>query len=383
MARNAIIAATWEEEEQDQVHGKTTQDPCNQNDPIRTSPTKNEVQKEPHEVSSTDTPTIPTSPENHKSSKRSACDTIPPEYHAYLDVFNERENRERPPHRHHDYQIPLSEGHVLPFEPLRALDQGRLKALREYIETSVKKGWIRSSTSPAGAPIHFVKKKDGGLHLCMDYRGLNAMTIKDRTPLPLIGEALDRLSKAKAYTTLDVKDAYHHLQIAKGNEWKTAFRTKYRLYEYLVMPFGLTNTPASFQRWMNEVLSDYLDIFCIAYLDDILIYSDDIETHRKHVKMILKRVEEVGLTLKASKCEFHTDRTEYLGYIIAPTGISMDPEKVKAMEEWREPTNVKGVQCFLGFANFHRRFILDFSKITTPLTKLTRKDRPWEWNDAA
>jgi hypothetical protein len=209
------------------------------------------------------------------------------------------------------------------------------------------------------------------------------MTIKDRTPLPLIGEALDRLSKAKVYTKLDVKDAYYHLRIAKGNEWKTAFRTKYRLYEYLVMPFGLTNAPASFQRWMNEVLSDYLYIFCIAYLDDILIYSDDIERHRKHIKIILKRVEEVGLTLKASKCEFHTDRTEYLGYIIAPTGILMDPEKVKVVEEWREPTNVKGVQSFPGFANFYRRFIRDFSKITTPLTKLTRKDRPWEWNDAA
>jgi hypothetical protein len=258
-----------------------------------------------------------------------------------------------------------------------------LKALREYIETSVKKGWIRSSTSPAGAPIHFVKKKDRGLHLCIDYRGLNAITIKDRTPLPLIGEALDRLSKAKVYTKLDMKDAYHHLRIAKGDEWKTAFRTKYRLYEYLVMPFGLTNTPASFQSWINEALSDYLDIFCIAYLDDILIYSDNIETHRKHVKMILNRVEEVGLTLKASKCEFHTDRTEYLGYIIAPTGVSMDPEKVKAVEEWWEPTNIKGVQSFLGFANFYRRFIRDFSKITAPLTKLTRKDRPWEWNDAA
>jgi hypothetical protein len=383
MARNAIIATTWEEEEQDEVHGKTTQDPCDQNDPIRTSPTENEVQKEPHEVSSTDTPTTPTSPENDKSSKRSARDTIPPEYHGYLHIFNERENRERPLHRHHDHRIPLLEGQVPPFEPLRALDEGRLKALREYIERSMKKAWIRSSTSPAGNPIHFVKKKDGGLRLCVDYRGLNAMTIKDQTPLPLIGEALHRLSKAKVYTKLDVKDAYHHLRIAKGDKWKTAFRTKYGLYQYLVMPFGLTNAPASFQRWMNEVLSDYLDIFCIAYLDDNLIYSDDIETHRKHVTMILKGVEEVSLTLKASKCEFRTDRTEYLGYIIAATGISMDPEKVKVVEEWREPTNVKGVQSFLGFANFYRRFIRDFSKITAALTKLTRNDRPWEWNDAA
>jgi hypothetical protein len=237
--------------------------------------------------------------------------------------------------------------------------------------------------SLAGAPIHFVKKKDGTLRLCVDYRGLNAMTVKDRTPLPLIGQALDRLSRANIYTKLDVRDAYHNLRIAKGDEWKMAFRTKYGLYEYLVMPFGLTNALASFQRWMNEVLSDYLDVFCIAYLDDILIYSDDIEQHRQHVKMILERVEEVGLKLKASKCEFHTDRMEYLGYIISPSGIQMDPEKVRAVAEWREPTNVKGVQSFLGFANFYMRFIQDFSKITAPLTRLTRKDTHWEWDDAA
>jgi hypothetical protein len=131
-----------------------------------------------------------------------------------------------------------------------------------------------------------------------------------------------------------------------------AFRTNYGLYEYLVMLFALTNAPASFQRWMNEVLRDYLDVFCIAYLDDILIYSDNLEQHRQHVKMVLRRVEEVGLTLKASKCEFHTNKTEYLGYIISPARIKMDPEKVRVVAEWKEPTNVKGVQSFLGFANF-------------------------------
>jgi hypothetical protein len=181
--------------------------------------------------------------------------------------------------------------------------------------------------------------------------------VKDQTLLPLIVEALDRLSHAKVYTKLDIKDAYHNLRIAKGDEWKTAFRTKYSLYEYLVILFGLTNAPASFQRWMNEVLSDYLDIFCIAYLDDILIYSDNIKQYQQHMKMILERVEEVGLKLKASKCKFHTDRMEYLGYIILPSSIQMDLEKVRAVAEWREPTNVKGVQSFLGFANFYRRFI--------------------------
>jgi hypothetical protein len=191
--------------------------------------------------------------------------------------------------------------------------------------------------------------------------------VKDRTPLPLIGKALDRLAKAKIYTKLDVKNTYHNLRIAEGDEWKMACRTKYGLYKYLVMLFRLTNAPASFQRWMNEILSNYLDVLCIAYLDDILIYSDNLEQHRQYVKMILRRVEEVGLILKASKCEFHTNKTEYLGFIISPMGIKMDPEKVQAVAEWKEPMNVKGVQSFRGFANFYRRFIRDFSKITAPL----------------
>jgi len=165
-----------------------------------------------------------------------------------------------------------------------------MKALREYLETNEKRGWIRASTSPAGAPIHFVNKKDGGLRLCVDYWQLNEITIKDRTPLPLIGESLDQLSSATIYTKLDIRDAYYNLRIAKGDEWKMAFRTRYGLYEYCVMPFGLTNVPASFQRWMNEILSDYLDIFCVAYLDDILVFSPDEETHREHVRAILTRV---------------------------------------------------------------------------------------------
>jgi hypothetical protein len=178
----------------------------------------------------------------------SAGDIVPEQYHDYLYVFEGKDDLGQPLHRHHDHRIPLLEGKVPPFKPLRALDEGRLRTLREYLATSLERGWIRSSMSPAGAPIHFVKKKDGTLRLCVDYGGLNAMMVKDRTPLPLIGEALDRLSRAQVYTKLDVRDASHNLRIAKGDEWKTAFRTKYGLYEYLVMPFGLTNTPASFQR---------------------------------------------------------------------------------------------------------------------------------------
>jgi hypothetical protein len=213
------------------------------------------------------------------------------------------------------------------------LDENRLRILKEYLEMNLEWEWIWESTSPAGAPIYFMQKKDGSLRLCVDYWGLNAMMVKDRTPLLLIGEALDRLANAKIYTKLDIKDTYYNIQIAEGDEWKMVFWTKYGLYEYLVMPFGLTNAPASFQRWIIEILSDYLDVFCIAYLDDILIYSDNLKQHYQHVEMVLRRVEEVRLTLKASKCEFHTNKIEYLGYIISPTGIEMDPEKVQAVAE--------------------------------------------------
>jgi hypothetical protein len=310
-------------------------------------------------------------------------ETIPNEYHEYLHLFDQKDPTELPPHRNHDHHIPLVDGKTAPFEAIGALDEKKLRALKEYIETNLKIGRIRPSKSPAGAPIHFALKKDGSLRLCVDYRGLNAITIKDRMPLPLISEALDRLVDAKIFTKLDIKDAYHNLRIAEGDEWKTAFRTKYGLFEYLVMPFGLTNAPASFQRWVNEILSEYLDVFCVAYLDDILIFSGTMEEHHKHVKLILQKMEEAGLILKASKCEFHTDRTEYLGYVISPSGIQMDHQKVRTVAEWKEPTNIKGVQSFLAFANFYRRFIKDYSKITLPLTRLTRKDTPWKWDDKA
>jgi len=147
------------------------------------------------------------------------------------------------------------------------------------------------------------------------------------------------------------------------------------------MPFGLTNAPAPFQQWMNKILSEYLDIFCVAYLDDILIFLQNLVDHRRHVRTILRRVEETGLTLKASKCEFHTTETEYLGYVISPKGLQMDEEKIRTIKEWKEPTNVKGIQSFLEFANFYRLFIRDYSKITTPLSSLTRKEKEWEWGD--
>jgi len=233
----------------------------------------------------------------------------------------------------------------------------------------------------SGVPIHFVKKKDRGLCLSVDCQQLNEITIKDWTPLLLIGESLDQLSSATIYTKLDIWDTYYNLRIRAGDKWKTAFRIRYGQYEYCVIPFGLTNMPASFQRWVNEILSEYLYIFCVAYLDDILIFSQCLEDNREHVRTILKQVKETGLILKASKCEFHTMETEYLGYMISPQGLRMDEEKIQMIKEWKEPTNIKGIQSFLGFANFYRRFTQDYSQITTPLTRLKRKEIDWKWGD--
>jgi hypothetical protein len=207
-------------------------------------------------------------------------DIIPKEYHEFLGVFASKESTKPPPYRHQDHRIPLQSGMTPPYEPLCPLSEDKMHALQDYIDTNEKRGWIRTSTSLASAPIHFVQKKYGSLWLCVDYRRLNDITIKDPMPLPLIGESLDLLANATIYTKLDINDVYHNLRIAEGEEWKTAFRTRYGLYEYCVMPVGQTNAPSSFQRWINEILSEYLDIFCVAYLDNILKFSDSLEAHK-------------------------------------------------------------------------------------------------------
>ena len=211
---------------------------------------------------------------------------------------------------------------------------------------------------------------------------MNRITKKDHYPLPLISDLLDTSGRAQIYTKIDLQHAYHLVRIAEGDEWKTAFRTRYGSFEWLVMPFGLTNAPAAFQRFMNDVFSDMLDVCVIVYLDDILIYSDNPELHRKHVREVLRRLRENGLYAGANKCNFHEDTVEYLGYILSPTGLTMDPVKVQTIQDWPEPRKVKDVQSFLGFANFYRRFIHEYSEIVVPLTRLTRKDLKWNFSDA-
>jgi transposase InsO family protein len=299
---------------------------------------------------------------------------IPKEYHEFLPLFSEALAKNLPPHRPYDHRIPLREGFTPPFGPLYPLSKTELQALKEWLEDNLSKGFIRASSSPAASPILFVKKPDGTLRLCVDYRGLNEGTIKNRYPLPLLQETLMRLSRAKYFTCLDIRGAYNLVRMAEGEEWKTAFRTRYGLFESLVMPFGLTNAPSDFQALINNVLRAYLDDFCSAYIDDIIIYSNTLKEHREQVYKVLKALSDAGLHLKPEKCQFHKQEVKYLGFIITTNGIRMDPSKVSCVLGWETPKNITDVQCFLGFANFYRRFIKDYSAVVTPLTGMTRKE---------
>jgi len=307
-------------------------------------------------------------------------DIVPLEYHDYADVFSKAKASELPPHRDYDLKIDLEEGTSPPLGTLYSLSLVELSALRTFINENLNTGFICPTASSHAAPVLFVKKKDGSLCLCVDFRGLNKITKKDRYPLPLISDLLDSPSRAKIYSKIDLRHAYHLVQIALGDEWKTAFRTCYGSYKWLVMPFGLTNAPAAFQHFVNTVFADMLDVCVVVYLDNILIYSEDMESHQQHVREVLCRLQLHGLFAKPEKCEFHSDLVEYLGYGLSLEGLTMSPDKIQTISDWPEPRKVKDIQSFLGFANFYRRFIFNYSDIVVPLTRLTQKDAPWNFS---
>jgi len=311
-------------------------------------------------------------------------DTVPQEYQHLLDVFEKGEKTTVPPHRPGiDLGIDLEEGKTVPIKKIYALSYDQLEELHRYIKQNESRGWIRRVKSGRASPIMFVKTKDGKLRLCADYVAFNEVTKKDRHPLPLISEALDRLGGAKYFTKLDIKDTYHNIRIREGDEWKTTFSTKLGTYEYLVMPFGLSNAPAAFQRWINEVLMEHIDMCCIVYLDDVLIYSNTLQQHQKDVSNILEAIRKSGMKVKPSKCEFHQSETEYLGFIIGQEGVKSDPVKTQAIWDWTTPKKIKEIRCFLGFCNFYRRYIEGFSRTARPLYARTKKEciGNWEWGD--
>lgn len=307
---------------------------------------------------------------------------IPDLYHEFVAQWDPKEANKLPPHRASDHRIDLIPGAVPPAKKTYGMSREQASVVKAYIEEMLGKDFIRPSHSNFAAPVLIVKKPDGGLRVCVDYRALNAVTIKNRNAPPLIRETLARLCAAKVYTKFDIIAAFNEIRVRPGDEEKTAFITRYGLFEYVVMPFGLCNAPGTFQSMINDILRPYLDDFCTAYLDDILIYSNSVEEHKVHVKKVLIKLKEAGLFLDINKCEFHVTEVKYLGLIITTDGIKMDPAKVEAILEWKDARNVKDVQAFLGFANFYHRFIYNYSKLTKPLTDLTRTENanfsfPW------
>lgn len=313
---------------------------------------------------------------------------LPRQYWKWLDVFSKQLANVLPPHRPGiDHKIPLKRDQngveePPPYGPLYGMNKEELLYLRKTLTELLDKNFIRVSKSPAAAPVLLVRKPGGGVRFCVDYRGLNELSIKDRYPLPLIRETLRNISKARWFTKLDIISAFHKVRVAPGEEWKTAFRTRYGLFEWNVTPFGLTGAPATFQRFINQTLQEYLDDFVSAYVDDIIIYSDgSIEDHRQKVYKVLQKLKDAELQCDISKSEFEQDSVKYLGFIVhAGRGVHVDPKKVEAIRAWEAPRTVRDVRGFLGFANFYRSFIPRFAALSSPLTRLTKKDTPFQWD---
>ena len=270
---------------------------------------------------------------------------------------------------------------ALKYQGIYRMSPLELEELRKQLDDLLEKGFIKPSKSPFGAPILFVHKKDGGLRMCVDYRALNKITVKNRYPIPRIDDLLDQLNGAKVFSKLDLASGYWQVRIAEGDTHKTAFRSRYGHFEFLVLPFGLTNAPSTFMTLMNQVLRPFLDKFVVVYLDDILIYSKSPEEHAQHVEAVLSALEQHHLYAKASKCQFGMAELDFLGHTISGAGIKVDARKVKAILEWPEPSDAHQLRCFLGLAGFYRRFVNNFSHIAAPLTNITGAKATWRWSE--
>ncbi|KAL0562072.1 hypothetical protein IC582_002522 [Cucumis melo] len=299
----------------------------------------------------------------------------------YPDVFPEELPR-LPPHREVEFAIELEPGTVPISRAPYRMAPAELKELKVQLQELLDKGFIRPSVSPWGAPVLFVKKKDGSMRLCIDYRELNKVTVKNRYPLPRIDDLFDQLQGATVFSKIDLRSGYHQLRIKDEDVPKTAFRSRYGHYEFIVMSFGLTNAPAVFMDLMNRVFREFLDTFLIVFIDDILIYSKTEAEHEEHLRMVLQTLRGNKLYAKFSKCEFWLKQVSFLGHVVSKAGVSVDPAKIEAVTGWTRPSTVSEVRSFLGLAGYYRRFVENFSRIATPLTQLTRKGAPFVWSKA-
>ncbi|KAK1601926.1 hypothetical protein QYE76_027031 [Lolium multiflorum] len=298
------------------------------------------------------------------------------------DVFPEEVPAGLPPLRGIEHQIDLIPGASLPNRAPYRTNPEETKEIQKQVQALLDKGYIRISLSPCAVPVILVPKKDGTWRMCVDCRAINNITIRYRHPIPRLEDMLDELSGAAVFSKIDLRSGYHQIRMKEGDEWKTAFKTKFGLYEWLVMPFGLTNAPSTFMRLMNHVLREFIGKFVVVYFDDILIYSRNESDHTIHIRHVLQVLRDNQLYGNLEKCTFCKDKVIFLGYVVSQHGVEVDESKIEAIQNWPTPMNVSQVRSFHGLAGFYRRFVPNFSTIAAPLNDLTKKGVVFEWGAA-
>ncbi|KAK1686551.1 hypothetical protein QYE76_047399 [Lolium multiflorum] len=298
------------------------------------------------------------------------------------DVFPDEVPAGLPPLRGIEHQIDLIPGASLPNRAPYRTNPEETKEIQKQVQALLDKGYIRISLSPCAVPVILVPKKDGTWRMCVDCRAINNITIRYRHPIPRLEDMLDELSGAAVFSKIDLRSGYHQIRMKEGDEWKTAFKTKFGLYEWLVMPFGLTNAPSTFMRLMNHVLRDFIGKFVVVYFDDILIYSRNESDHTIHIRHVLQVLRDNKLYGNLEKCTFCKDKVIFLGYVVSQHGVEVDVSKIEAIQNWPTPMNVSQVRSFHGLAGFYRRFVPNFSTIAAPLNDLTKKGVIFEWGAA-
>ena len=298
----------------------------------------------------------------------------------YKDCFPADLPSKLPPERNVYHTIPLKDNDPPPPRKSYRLNRPEVAELNSQVSSLLAKGYIQPSSSPYGHPVLFVKKKNGNLRMCIDYRSLNQQTVKSRYPLPRIDDLFDQLQGASIFSSIDLQSAYYQVRLKPEDVPKTAFTTPLGLFEFRVLCFGLTNAPGIFQNIMNDVLGDVIGKFVIVYLDDIVVFSNNQAEHYKHLEVVLQLLREHELYANMSKCKFAQPELHFLSHIVGAQGLRVDPQKVAIVQDWPVPKDRTALQKFWGLANYFRKFIMGWAMLISALQTLLKKADTFDWN---